>query len=513
MVPQQASDRGPAWLFEAGVALLEPFPRRWQVAHHLRRAAHELGLSRATVAWLPRPLLDRAFPVVPLGHRALEVDAEALRRPVVVLPRPIGEPAAIESGAVYAGADEQRAWGVWITTTYPLPWRTGAPALAWCIGPVTMLMTRPDAGPDLSAVVDRRAPGDVGLLIAADAIDMGLRTDHRVRAATARMIAADCPQVALGLRRPLLLGHGLVELGDAHIGAADYRRALLSYDLAYRAASLRAAPADGAIAAQRMGRALRLQSQWQLAETWYERAVRLAELAGRLDLAAVASDGLGNVALMRGANPLARTRFSQALVLARAAGDRVALGRAHHSLMLLATDAKDWTAAIMHGVEAVRAQPHDEERALTLIGLSEVLLRGRLLEEAEGVLRAALELGADTERRALIASTLALIPGLRGDGLEFSRRRDQVEVIGLSAHALAQIGLHDAEALAALGRWDAAEDAARRTIAIGEETGVSAFVIKAEELLANIRKREVPSRVDGVEPPDSVRRDLLALQP
>jgi tetratricopeptide (TPR) repeat protein len=254
------------------------------------------------------------------------------------------------------------------------------------------------------------------------------RTPVEASALTPRLVGAGVASgVASGVRRAdgaphetllwRVLDRGWIE-HDVDTTAAEVLRvaaaiedagALLLAQAVLAALARLAAPRASALTCGRaLAQRARVERQlghFDVAEDLYTDAGRLGASAGIPDLQVRSDLGRGVLARIRGNYPEARRLFRRGLRRAERAGLRELTGIAHEGLMVAATAARDFDAALMHGWAALaHAAGNPLKEADVLHNLADVCRQAGELDAALQGFLAAAERGAPRIRVAALAN-------------------------------------------------------------------------------------------------------------
>ena len=250
------------------------------------------------------------------------------------------------------------------------------------------------------------------------------------------------------------------------------------------------------------------------------RALEIADATGDLVLAAAALSHFGSIAYRRGEVAKARELYEESLALYRRCGEQVSAANVRHNLGLLHKNLCQWDAAAehfegaleifrRHGQFAVTGYPllnlaivhqksgswrrateyYEQARGVWMqvgdqlrlinvgIGLGNVARLERRFGEAESLLAQALtasrDLGAHRQE-VLAIEFLGELELDRGNAAAALARYDEAlplaERVALEGDLVVELERRRAEALAALGRLEAAEAACRRACRLAEQT-------------------------------------------
>ncbi|MGD2070895.1 MAG: tetratricopeptide repeat protein, partial [Gemmatimonadota bacterium] len=318
---------------------------------------------------------------------------------------------------------------------------------------------------------------------------------------------------------------GALERGD-HPGLADtlYASARIAENRGhwhgagelYRAARDVAAVAGvvgrGLDATRALGRTFRRLGEWDEASRWYGLA---REAAHRLDdtaREARAVDGLATVRISRGDLPGARELLTAAVPMARAGGDPDAVGAVLHSLMTVAHTEGRLEDALRHGWEAVTSYEDEGGRLEALTALGGVFLEGRDLPAAEDAFQIVVSQGRDRVYRLYAVAGLALVSAHRRDAVEFRTRLADLDAAGFGdgpPELRAEVLLECGDGFLVLGDESEARRFYGRAATVAEEHGVSEYLIRAEEAIARLARRdEMERREAAADVPVLDREDL-----
>lgn len=249
----------------------------------------------------------------------------------------------------------------------------------------------------------------------------------------------------------------------------------------------------GLDATRALGRAFRRLGDWDEASRWYGIA---REAAHRLDDAgreARAVDGLATVRISRGDLPGARELLAAAVPMARGCGDPDALGAVLHSLMTVAHTEGRLEDALRYGWDAVTSYEDEGGQLEALTALGGVFLEGRDLSAAEDAFQIVVSRVQDQVYRLYAVAGLALVSAHRRDPLEFRTRLADLDAAGFGdgpPELRAEVLLECGDGFLVLGDESEARRFYGRAVAVAEEHGVSEYLIRAEEAIARLERRD-----------------------
>lgn len=248
------------------------------------------------------------------------------------------------------------------------------------------------------------------------------------------------------------------------------------------------------------------------AALWYERTFRLAVRADNRDTAVGALIGYGMLLYGLGLYQRARPYLERGARRAARTGRRAKAAEAHHDLMGLCLDLKDFTGATDHGRRAEKLYPLLHSRVPALAhDFAVLLLRQRHSALALSLL-ANLPQHFRNWEAALVWSTLAEATAGSGrrDQFEQAERRT-LELVALHREYAATALLSLARGARVLRQWEKAEQYVAMAREIAQERSDAGQEQLAVDLLKQLRDREQPlPAVAAPEAAASLARRLAA---
>ncbi len=298
---------------------------------------------------------------------------------------------------------------------------------------------------------------------------------------------------------------------------ADAREATATA-LAFTQAAAVTCPHDARLAFA-VGRLARQRAENARSESWFRRAIMLGRQNGDWETYALGYLGLGNLFFQRGNFPLARRAHFKGLRAARRKGLREIVGRAFHDLMAIEVESDNAARAQEYAAAALRAYGAGHPRLPALAHDTAALWASQGgFARALPVFQAVLPTLKRPHEHLVVLSSVARAAAGADQIPLFEEVWQQVweasstagEGAGV-AHAL----LHLAHGASLLGRWEQAEEAARRAARIATLRGEAQLRFETDALLDAIRSHrslEAHLRDAATTSAPDEQADLLAAQ-
>ena len=359
-------------------------------------------------------------------------------------------------------------------------------------------------------------PSDRGTLFAPDAAQRRL----------SELLAADLPSVIVDALVAVgrMLGAPQSTSGES---IADACRTVSSwaneqgYDataLAFTQAAALSSPRNATLALA-VGKSARQRSELPRAETWFRHAIMIARQTGDWETYGRAYLALGNMARQRGNFPIAHRMHIKALRSGKRKGLSPIVGLASHELFVIATETGRAEQAEHYARQAFRAYGAEHELLPALAHdiayywmeqgyFSRALPVFVALEPLFPEVRQKLPVRANVIRAAGAAGDRELFRKMWNETIKLTRESDAMPVVANSL-------LEMARGAASLGEWDRAEQVAERAVAVAQERGEAAVVVRAESLLGSIRsgrsvERAIAARAGrGTDQADALANEMV----
>ena len=286
------------------------------------------------------------------------------------------------------------------------------------------------------------------------------------------------------------LQHLMWVLGERLLDTSDFALAVACHGLAFLASERAGDHESACDAAWRRARCHKLAAEWTEAEDWYHRAMELAQSLDDWRRYGHVLMGFAWLRLDQGATADAQRITQRLMILGEERDVPTCVAFAHHLMARQAYESGELDDAIWHGWQAAGIHTDTEEKLRALCETGQSLQAAGHLDAAEYAYQLGVGGIRDLSSRLLTMSMLAWISAVRGDGDEYDRRLERLEVHGpdqVARRDQVQIGLEQAKAHAVLGRVDEARRRFHDTLQFAERHGFTREAILADEGLAILR--------------------------
>lgn len=404
----------------------------------------------------------------------------------------------------------------------PRRWRTPPP------------LTRGSAESLEGMEILREVPGETGVLLwqayrnvmfwaTAEASERGtLFAPDAAQGRLSELLAADLPTaivdplVAVGRMLGAPQATSGESIADACRTVADWADAE-GYDataLAFTQAAALASPRNAALALA-VGKLARQRNELPRAETWYRHAIMIARQTGDWHVYGLAYLSLGNMARQRGNFPAAHRMHIKALRSGKRKGLGEIVGQSSHEMFVIATEMGRAEQAEHYARQAFRAYGSEHELLPALAhDIAYYWMEQGYFTRALPVFVALEPLFTDLKQKLPVRANVIRAAGAAGDRDLFRRMWNETIKLTKEPEAMPVVAnslLEMARGAASLGEWDRAEQVAERAVAVAQERGEAAVVVRAESLLGSIRSgRSVERAIAARSGRGSDQADALA---
>lgn len=288
----------------------------------------------------------------------------------------------------------------------------------------------------------------------------------------AREMARLCEQVGIWASR-----EGFVETGAMYYLLAAH-----------------AAPADQVLNFA-AGRAERVCARYHRAEQWFQRSIGLSRRAGDDETYASAYLGWGLLEEQRGDHAAALVRYTRALRAAQRGKLRPLAAAAHHNMIPLAAQARDFSTGQAHIVAAYKLYGKDATIIRLAADAAAFWAWFGYFQLARSVYTAVVDRIAQLPDRVQVLANIGRAAAAVGDEAEYSRiQLHAAELASAGRHFPARVWVDLAEGARSLGHTRAALDLAGRALEEAGARGEQATLAAARGVLGAVQSASPADR-------------------
>lgn len=271
------------------------------------------------------------------------------------------------------------------------------------------------------------------------------------------------------------------------IGAWASREGFVQTGAMYSLLAAHAAPTDQVLNFA-AGRAERVCARYHRAEQWFQRSIGLSRRAGDEETYASAYLGWGLLEEQRGDHAAALARYTRALRAAQRGKLRPLAAAAHHNMIPLAAQARDFNTGQGHIVAAYKLYGKDATIIRLAADAAAFWAWFGYFQLARSVYSAVVDRIAQLPDRVQVLANIGRAAAAVGDEAEYSRIQARAsELASAGRHFPARVWVDLAEGARALGHTRAALDLAGRALEEAEARGEQATLAAARAVLGAVQ--------------------------
>jgi tetratricopeptide (TPR) repeat protein len=243
------------------------------------------------------------------------------------------------------------------------------------------------------------------------------------------------------------------------------------------------------------GRAERICARYHRAEQWFQRAIGLSRRAGDEETYVSAYLGWGLLEEQRGDHAAAQVRYTRALKAAERGQLRPLAAAAHHNMIPLAAQARDFDTGQSHIVAAYKL--YDKDATVTRLAADAAAFWAWFgyFDLAHAVYMAVVDRIAQLPDRVQVQANIARAAAATGAEADYQRIHDTInELAAAGRHLPARVWVDLAEGARSLGRTRAALDLAGRALEEAEARREQATLAAARGVLGAVQSASLPDR-------------------
>jgi tetratricopeptide (TPR) repeat protein len=271
------------------------------------------------------------------------------------------------------------------------------------------------------------------------------------------------------------------------IGAWASREGFAETGAMYYLLAAHAAPTDQVLNFA-AGRAERICARYHRAEQWFQRSIGLSRRAGDDETYTSAYLGWGLLEEQRGDHAAALARYTRALRAAQRGKLRPLAAAAHHNMIPLAAQARDFNAGQAHIVAAYKLYGKDATIIRLAADAAAFWAWFGYFQLARSVYAAAVERIEQLPDRVQVLANIGRAAAAVRDASEYLRIQIYItELASAGRHFPARVWVDLAEGARSLGQIRTALDLAGRALEEAEARGEQATLAAAREVLGAVQ--------------------------
>jgi tetratricopeptide (TPR) repeat protein len=307
------------------------------------------------------------------------------------------------------------------------------------------------------------------------------------------------------MREALLKIRQLLEAGNSthlreiarhceQIGTWASREGLVETAAMYFLLAAHAAPFDPVLNFA-AGRAERICARYHRAEQWFQRAIGLSRRAGDEETYVSAYLGWGLLEEQRGDHAAAHVRYTRALRAAERGQLRPLAAAAHHNMIPLAAQTRDFDTGNAHIVAAYKLYEKDATVVRLAADAAAFWAWFGYFHLARSVYAVVVDRIAQLPDRVQVEANIARAAAASGSEAEYQRIYDSTNKHAEAGrHFPARVWVDLAEGARSLGRTRTALDLAGRALEEAEVRGEQATLAAARGVLSAVQSASPPDR-------------------